>query len=381
MSMAGALALGGGLVGRFVCARLAASGSEVRLIDMDGEAVEAALDEGVDARLGDALTAASEEPLSSADVVLNLLPGSIGHAARIILVERGATVVDLAFSPEDAHDLGAAAIASGSIVVHDPGIAPGLSNMIVANAHRRLGPLQRCVISVGGNPSKPDQSAAHQPTEEIGRAIEGVAEEAVNTTDGWSYMAPFSPRDVIEEYTRPARIRRAGRIVTVPALSERHPITIEGKGIMEAFLTDGLRSLLSLDIADLVEETIRWPGHIDRWLAFAPEGIVTEKDEAMLLDAWRYDSERSEFTHLRVEIEPRDGNREMWIVEDEGADGWSSMARTTGIVTETIARSIMDGSLTLEAGVHAPEELPPSAFEATVAAMRDAGVKIRHEAI
>ncbi|DAC23039.1 MAG TPA: saccharopine dehydrogenase, partial [Candidatus Poseidoniales archaeon] len=45
--------------------------------------------------------------------------------------------------------------------------------------------------------------------------------------------------DVIEEYTRPARIKVDGVVMEVPALNERHLIEVEGYGAMEAFLTDG----------------------------------------------------------------------------------------------------------------------------------------------
>ena len=57
-------------------------------------------------------------------------------------------------------------------------------------------------------------------------------------------MAPFSPYDVIEEYTRPARIVRDGTPRTVPALAERQRFDVDGRGEMEAFLTDGSRSVL-----------------------------------------------------------------------------------------------------------------------------------------
>lgn len=36
----------------------------------------------------------------------------------------------------------------------------------------------------------------------------------------WQYKAPFSPVDVIEEYTRPARLVERGEAVNQPALSE-----------------------------------------------------------------------------------------------------------------------------------------------------------------
>ncbi len=80
-------------------------------------------------------------------------------------------------------------------------------------------------------------------------------------------MAPFSPKDVIAEYTRPARVIRDGGEVVLPALSERHFIEVPEHGQMEAFLTDGLRSLLeTIPAVEMSEYTIRWPGHIQRFI-------------------------------------------------------------------------------------------------------------------
>ena len=54
----------------------------------------------------------------------------------------------------------------------------------------------------------------------------------------FEYKAPFSPVDVIEEYTRPARLKENGVIVTKPALSDRHLMNFDGIGTLEAFNTE-----------------------------------------------------------------------------------------------------------------------------------------------
>ena len=160
-------------------------------------------------------------------------------------------------------------------------------------------------IRVGGNPVQPDND--------------------------WSYMAPFSPSDVIEEYTRPARIVRNGSIVSLPALSERHRIDVEGTDGMDAFLTDGLRSVLTtIKATNMAEYTVRWPQHIDRWIA---EGTLTSEDQ--LLER-KFDSTRPEFTWMHVRCERNDAVQQ-WTVVDYGKDGNGSMARTTGLVTYALA--------------------------------------------
>ena len=53
-----------------------------------------------------------------------------------------------------------------------------------------------------------------------------------------------------------------GRIVERPALSDVETIEVPGVGTLEAFLTDGLRTLLSTVRArSMVEKTLRYPGH------------------------------------------------------------------------------------------------------------------------
>ena len=72
----------------------------------------------------------------------------------------------------------------------------------------------------------------------------------------------FSPRDVIEEYIRPARFVENGRIVTREALSECVLVNLPGVGTLEAFNSDGLRTLCdTLDVPFMKERTLRYPGH------------------------------------------------------------------------------------------------------------------------
>ena len=279
------------------------------------------------------------------DVVVNCLPGRIGNAIRPKLLSiEGMSVADLAFTAEDPREYDQLAKEHGSRLIYDVGIAPGLSNALLMDAQRRMGTLSSAKIWVGGNPQKPDEE--------------------------WSYMAPFSPSDVIEEYTRPARIRRNGQNVIEAALSERHLVSVPGYGQMEAFLTDGVRSLLeTIDSKELLEYTVRWPGHIDRYLS----GDDTEEE---LIEAWKFDSNRPEFTWLAIEV--NDGDKmHRWNVLDEGQSGWSSMARTTGLVTVEVAEMLADGAIS-QSGVMPPEKLGEDSelMNRLLKSMKDAGVQI-----
>jgi len=319
--------LGGGLVGSFVTNRLVSSGHEVHLFDIISRDTDAIM------HIGDALTADH----SAADLIVNMLPGSIGHAATKSLSSSGQKIVDLSFSEITPDTLESVT----STILWDVGIAPGLSNMLVAQAYRDWGKLDEVSIKVGGNPSESD--------------------------DEWSYMAPFSPHDVIAEYTRPARIIRDGMRVEAPAMTELHGIDASGRE-MEAFLTDGLRSLLDMPCDKMGEYTVRWPGHIQLYQA-------TELSPDDLVSKWAFDSERGEFTWMEIYVRYNDESRR-WVIEDSGRNGDSSMARTTGIVTAQCAIAWLDRPDMLPPGTHAPEDLPDEVIELVIDVMRSEGISI-----
>ena len=55
----------------------------------------------------------------------------------------------------------------------------------------------------------------------------------------------------------------SGKIITKPALSEPEFVDFEGIGTLEAFNTDGLRTLLTtMNIPTMIYKTLRYHGHI-----------------------------------------------------------------------------------------------------------------------
>ena len=281
----------------------------------------------------------SATQLAGCDLALNCLPGSAGHAALERIIEAGVDCVDISFTAEDPRVLDGAAREAGVTVVPDAGIAPGFSNLLAAELAAQA-PAQ-LEIFVGGLPLR------REPP--------------------WEYAAPFSPVDVVAEYERPARLKRAGRAVTEPALSGCRPFRLapglvpalpDGTAL-EAFLTDGLRSLLDLPVPEMGEFTLRYPGHAARFAALcnsgALEGERREPTLAALFEAWRLRPGEAEFTHLRVLATFADGAQRGWVVHDNGAGGWSSMARTTGLTACAFARQLLAGRLP-GPGVVMPED-------------------------
>ena len=125
--------LGGGLVGRLVVNELYYAGNEITLVDIDEQAIQWAKDLGVETILEDA-TGDAILDVTKADIWVNMLPGRLGDKVRRPLLERGATVVDLAFTLEDPREMNKLAISNGSTLVYDVGVAPGISNLWIANA-------------------------------------------------------------------------------------------------------------------------------------------------------------------------------------------------------------------------------------------------------
>ena len=278
------------------------------------------------------------------DLVVTAVPGFMGYRTLEAVIKAGKNVVDISFFPEDAMQLDQLAKENEVTVITDCGVAPGMSNLILGyhNAEMKV---DSFFCYVGGLPKHP------QPP--------------------FNYKAPFSPVDVIQEYIRPARMMENGSIITKQALSDRELIRFEKAGELEAFNTDGLRSLLYTmrHIPDMKEKTLRYPGHVDLIIALQQAGFfdshpvrVNETDitpldftSRLLLHQWKLGPEEEEFTVMKVIIK---GERKT-IVYDlydqyDPMTKTSSMARTTGY-TCTAAVNLMAKGMFSAKGVFPPE--------------------------
>ena len=345
--------LGAGLVGSLVARDLAADGRwSVLSVDRSEHALGRLA--GIPnltterADLGDAAEVA--RVASKVDVVVGAVPGFMGTRTVRAVLETGRPVSDISFSPEDPFDLAPVAKAKGVSAIVDCGVSPGLSGLAVGRAASRLDALDDVSIFVGGLPAE-----RHWPFE---------------------YRSVFSPTDVIEEYTRPARVVEGGRVVVKPALSGVEPLSVPGVGTLEAFYTDGLRTLLTtVKARNLCEKTLRYPGHADRMRMLRETGFFSDEPltldgspvvprkltEALLFHAWRRPADEAELTFLRVACEgTRAGRRVRRTFElldrTDPKTGDSSMARTTGFPCATGARLLLEGAFG-KPGVFPPELL------------------------
>src|ERR1043166_5021803 len=171
------------------------------------------------------------------DLVVGAMPSVLGRMVLKSVIEAGKPFADISFMAEDALELDNLAKQHNVTAVVDCGVAPGLANMIIGHCAAQLDQTDSVVFYVGGLPKHPKWM--------------------------YQYKAPFAPSDVVEEYTRPARMKENGKVVSKPALSEPEILEFPRAGKLEAFNTDGLRSLLrTIDAPNMKEKTLRYPGHI-----------------------------------------------------------------------------------------------------------------------
>lgn len=152
--MVAAIALGCGMIGRFVVERLLENGHEVTVVDLNIPE-ELSSNPKVTALVGDATQHIENFPPQS--VIINMLPGRIGDKVRPQLLSAGHNIVDLAFTAEDPHIHQQLAVENNAVLLWDVGIAPGMSNMLAKKGEQALGHLNTLTIKVGGNPAAPDE--------------------------------------------------------------------------------------------------------------------------------------------------------------------------------------------------------------------------------
>jgi saccharopine dehydrogenase-like NADP-dependent oxidoreductase len=192
----------------------------------------------------------------------------------------------------------------------------------------------------------------------------------------FNYKAPFSPVDVIEEYTRPARYVENGNLIVKDALSDCEFVNFEGVGTLESFNSDGLRSIIFTmpHIPNMKEKTLRYPGHVNYIKVLKESGFF--KDEKInlkgtqispldftskiLFDEWKLGDQEEELTVMRITLKGTNKNGEtktiVYNLHDEfcSETKTSSMARTTGYTATAVANLFLRGLFT-EKGVFPPE--------------------------
>ena len=285
--------------------------------------------------------------LEGKDVVLSAVPGFLGYKTLEKIIINKKNVVDISFFPENALELNQLARENNVTAIVDCGVAPGMGNVILGY-HNETHKLESFNCLVGGLPKEKKWP--------------------------FCYKAPFSPVDVIEEYTRPARYVENGNIVVRPPLTDCELIEFEKIGTLEAFNSDGLRSIIFTmpHIKNMKEKTLRYPGHVEYIRVLKESGFFSDQiindlnisvldfTSKVLFKEWKLDPLEEEFTVMRITLEGynENGNKEKIIYNlfDEFSQKTkiSSMARTTGYTATAAINLFLDGVFE-EKGVFPPE--------------------------
>jgi len=307
--------------------------------------------------------------ISDYDMVVSSVPGFMGYKILKTIIETGKNVVDIAFFPEDALELDSLAKQHSVTAVVDCGVAPGMSNMLTGYADHMLDETESVLIYVGGLPE-----IRQWPYE---------------------YKAVFSPADVIEEYIRPAFYVENGKIVKMPALSDPEYIYFPELGTLEAFNTDGLRSLIkTLDIPNMKEKTMRYPGHIDKIILLRESGFFSEEavevngikikpldvTSQVLFPKWKLEQGEVDITVMKIIVKGKKEGKSMSYTYDlldkyDPVSNVHSMARTTGY-TATMVLRLLKAGLFKKKGIIPPEYIGrhPECVAFVLKGLRERGV-------
>lgn len=343
--------LGAGRVGSFISKELYKAGFEIIVYDISDKALEELEKEGIKAVKSNLLDEKNLiEAIKSGDLIINALPGFLGFKILNIAIEEKKSVVDVSFMPENPLELNQKAKENNVSAIVDIGVAPGLSHFLIGREYFLDKNLLGAKIYVGGIPFERNLP--------------------------FQYKAPFSPSDVLEEYTRKVRYRFNGALTEAEPLSDIEEINVFGIGTLEAFLTDGLRTLLfTTEIPTLIEKTLRYPGHCQAIKILKNSGflgnepinyngvpiIPIEFTSKLLFPLWELKKEDREMTILYINLWQKENgkNKEInyFLIETTDLEkGITSMAKTTGTPAIITAKLFLEGKINLK-GVIPPEIL------------------------
>lgn len=287
--------------------------------------------------------------IKNADLVIGAVPGFMGFNMLKNVIEAGENIVDISFFPEDPFKLDKLAKDNNVTAVVDCGVTPGMGNIILGKYLDKFN-INSYKCLVGGLPQNPVKP--------------------------WGYKAVFSPIDVIEEYTRPVRIRKNGKLEIEDALSKSEIVEFDKIGQFEAWNTDGLRTLLyTTNIPNMVELTIRHIGTIEPVKALRDSGFFSTKEidvngksvrpidvtTNLMFAEWKLQPNEKDMTLMRIVIEGIENGKPHKVIYDlidfyDSNTNTTSMARTTGYTCTAVANLLLEKKYNTT-GIIAPEYL------------------------
>lgn len=290
-----------------------------------------------------------QQTISPFDLVICAVPGFLGFETLKSIIEAKKNVIDISFFPENSLELDALAKEMQVTAIVDCGVAPGMDNVILGH-YNEIMKLTDFECLVGGLPKEKKWP--------------------------FCYKAPFSPIDVIEEYTRPARYVENGYEVVREALTDCDYVDFDKIGTLESFNSDGLRSIIHTmpHIPNMKEKTLRYPGHVEYIRVLKESGFFSESSievngtevspldftSKILFNEWKLGPKEEEITVMRITLKGENSKGQIEEITYDLHDEYcqetetSSMSRTTGYTATAAANLFLDG-LFAEKGVFPPE--------------------------
>ena len=277
--------------------------------------------------------------LKQYDLVLGALPGDYGYSALKAVIDAKKNMVDVSFTPEDPTKLDYKAKKAGVTIIPDSGVAPGLSNMLVGYGSSKLDKTEEVKIMVGGIPEV--------------------------DVPPLGYTVTWSADGLIDEYIRDVTVILEGKRKQVPPLSGLEEIVFPGVGTLEAFFTDGLRTLVSSfpSVQNIYEKTLRYPGHVEKVKMLKELGFFSEDPvivqgspimpkmvSARIFEKNLTKPEIGDILAMMIEVngvkdEQNQGYRYHVLEYIDHSTGVSAMARTTAYTASIVAGILVDGGI------------------------------------
>lgn len=344
------IVLGAGLVGNAIALDLAKN-HDVTAVDINPEPLKKLFETNclktIVADLSD--ESVVKNLVKDYDLVIGAVPGFMGFKTVKYVIESNKNIIDISFFPENSFELDELAKKHSVIAVVDCGVAPGMGNIILGYHNERM-KIENYKCFVGGLPLVREWP--------------------------YEYKAVFSPIDVIEEYIRPARYVENGKIIIREALSDPEHLFFENVGTLEAWNSDGLRSLIkTMNIPNMIEKTMRFPGTIEYLRVLRETGFFSYDEidvkgmkirpidvtAKLLFPKWKLKQGEGDFTAMRIIIDGIEkGTTKKYIYnlydKYDQKTNTISMARTTGYTCTAVANLVLNGDFN-QVGICPPEYL------------------------
>ena len=267
---------------------------DVVIYDSSSEKVEIARRSGFESYLASLDSPSVARRLSrECDAMVTALPSDAAERVLNAMLEASVPIiVDVSYI-KDPLMFAEKASRRGVKLFVDAGIAPGLSNMLVASIVNSVEHVEKIHVYVGG------------------------LSEDINAPLG--LVASWNIGDLIEEYMRKARVRINGRETVLDPIKDSRLVTLEGVGDFEALPTDGLRTLLSSfrNLKTLIEYTLRYPGHVNYLKIFDMIGLLSE--HRYVIDGCAVTPSKV-LVRLLEEILPKENDRVILVVKGWGKE-------------------------------------------------------------